>query len=69
VRQTLRTIGRLGLPLSGTFPESVRGNLRIEIVAAIAYGLFYAIAISFMPVVLRRLGASPSLLAIYTAQT
>ena len=69
MRQTLRTIGRLGLPLSGTFPESVRGNLRIEIVAAIAYGLFYAIAISFMPVVLRRLGASPSLLAIYTAQT
>jgi predicted MFS family arabinose efflux permease len=47
----------------------VRYNLWVEIVAAVAYGIFYAAAISFMPVVLRRLGASSGLLAVYTAQT
>jgi predicted MFS family arabinose efflux permease len=55
--------------LTGPLPEDVRRNLRIEIVASIAYGIFYAVAISFMPVVLRRLGASSTLLAFYTAQT
>lgn len=67
---TLATIGqRLEQTLTGWLPESVRHNLRIETAASIAYGIFYAIAISFMPVVLRRLGATPSLLAIYTAET
>lgn len=53
----------------GGFPEQIRVNLRIEMVAALAFGLFYAGAIAFLPVVLRRLGASPELLALYVAQT
>src|SRR5262245_9644172 len=47
----------------------MRRNLRIETIAAIAYGISFATALSFMPVVLRRLGASSTMLAIYTAQT
>src|SRR6266511_3126146 len=67
---TLATIvQQLERALTGWLPADVRHNLRIETVASIAYGIFYAIAISFMPVVLRRIGASSSLLAIYTAQT
>ncbi len=52
---TLATIGQqLERALTGWLPENVRHNLRIETVASIAYGIFYAIAISFLPVVLRR---------------
>jgi predicted MFS family arabinose efflux permease len=70
VRSTLTTIGRrLERAATGAFPVDVRRNLRVEAIAAIAYGIFYAAAISFMPVVLRRLGASSGLLAVYTAQT
>ena len=66
----LATIGRqLEQALTGRLPADVRHNLRIETVASIAYGIFYAIAISFLPVVLRRMGASSSLLALYAAQT
>lgn len=70
MRSTLATFGRrLERSLIGSFPENVRPNLRVETIAAIAYGVFFAAAISFMPVVLRRLGASSGLLAVYTAQT
>jgi hypothetical protein len=55
--------------LTGPLPGDVRHNPRIEVVASIAYGIFYAVALSFLPVMLRRLGASSSLLAFYTAQT
>jgi MFS family permease len=66
VRSVLSTIERR---LIGGFPESIRINLRIEALASIAFGIFYAGAISFLPVVLRRLGASSELLALYVAQT
>ena len=49
-------------------PE-VRRNMYIELLASVAYGIFYAAAIQYIPVVLRRLGASSDLLALYTAQT
>ena len=64
------TIGRrLELALTGWLPDDVRRNVWIETVASIAFGIFYAATLAFMPVVLRRLGASSTLLAIYTAQT
>jgi DHA1 family inner membrane transport protein len=64
------TIGRrLELALTGRLPDDVRRNLWTETIASIAFGIFFATALSFMPVVLRRLGASSTLLAIYTAQT
>jgi MFS family permease len=62
-------IRRLELALIGRLPAELRRNLWIETTAAIAYGVFFATALAFMPVVLRRLGASSTLLAIYTAQT
>ena len=66
----LTRVGRqIERSLIGSFPEGVRHNLRIELFASIAYGVFYATALSFMPVVLRRMGASSTLLAIYTAET
>ena len=49
-------------------PE-VRRNMYMELLASVAYGIFYAAAIQYIPVVLRRLGASSDLLALYTAQT
>jgi MFS transporter, DHA1 family, inner membrane transport protein len=70
VSSTLGAIGRrLELALTGWLPDNVRRNLWIETIASVAFGIFYAAALSFMPVVLRRLGASSTLLAIYTAQT
>ena len=60
---------RIDRALLGAFPEHVRYNLRIDTVAAVVFGVFYAAGLSFLPVVLRRLGASSDLLALYTAQT
>jgi predicted MFS family arabinose efflux permease len=48
-------------------PE-VRRNMYLELAASLAYGIFYAAALQYIPVVLRRLGASSELLALYTAQ-
>jgi MFS family permease len=55
--------------LIGRFPQALRTNIRIELAASIVYGLFYACTISFLPIVLRRLGASSEMLAIYFAET
>jgi DHA1 family inner membrane transport protein len=68
----LSTLGEFGRRIErrliGGFPEFIRVNLRIEALAAIAFGVFYAGAIAFLPVVLRRLGATPDMLALYIAQ-
>jgi predicted MFS family arabinose efflux permease len=60
---------RLERALMGSFPEDVRRNVWVEMIASISFGIFHAIAIAFMPVVLRRLGAEPGQLAFYAAQT
>lgn len=68
--ESLATIGRrLERGLTGRLPEDVRRNLRVEAVASLAYGVFYAGSVTFLPVVLRRLGAPSELLALYIAQT
>jgi len=54
--------------LAGVLPEAVRHNMHVELWVSIAYGVFFAASISFIPVILRRLGASPDLLAVYTSQ-
>ncbi len=63
----------LSTRIDRTFTEplapEVRRNMYMELVASLAYGIFYAAAIQYIPVVLRRLGASSELLALYTAQT
>lgn len=53
--------------MTGALPADVRRNMHTEVYVALAYGAFYACTIPFIPVVLRRLGASTDLLALYAA--
>ena len=48
-------------------PELVRRNVRIEVFAAICGGIWIAIFIGFMPVVVRRMGGSPFDVALVVA--
>ena len=52
----------------GPLEPTVRFNMRVDLTAAIAYGAFATI-LAFIPLVLRRLGASVELLALYAAST
>ena len=52
----------------GSLRHAVRINMRIELSASVLFGLFYAV-IQFIPVVLRRQGASPELLALFGSQS
>lgn len=56
---------RLERMLVGAFPDDVRFNVRVELLASLSYGLFFAASLSFFPVILRRLGATPFELALY----
>lgn len=47
----------------------VRRNAVLDLWGAVAYGLFFGAALQFIPVVLRNLGASTEVLALYTSQT
>ncbi len=40
-----------------------------ELWGSVAFGVFWAVALQFIPVVLRHMGAGPELIALYTAQT
>lgn len=53
--------------VTGALPPAVRRNLRVDLVSATLFGPFVA-GLSFLPVVMRRLGASPEWLAFYSAQ-
>ncbi len=50
--------------LVGSLEEDVRYNMRVEIVSAVAYGVFMA-TLTFMPAVLTKLGGSPATVSIY----
>ncbi len=54
--------------LTGALSPAVRRNMYIELVGSMAYGLFFGASLQFIPVVLRKLGASPDLLALYVTQ-
>lgn len=58
----LRRIERLFV---GSYPAPVRANVHIELFASFWYGLFFAASLTFFPVILRRLGATPFELALY----
>ena len=65
----LKSMGRqVEHRLAGALPESVRRNMYVELWVSIAYGAFFAASMNFVPVVLRRIGASPDMLAVYTAE-
>ena len=53
--------------LAGSLTPAVRRVMHIELSMSLAYGVFYATTIPFTQVVLRRLGASVDMLALYTA--
>lgn len=60
---------RWGLGFAANLDPTVRYNLFTEFWGAVAFGVFWATALQFVPVVLRRMGAESDLLALYTAQT
>ncbi len=62
-----RTIIWVETALAGSLTPSVRRVMHIELSMSLAYGVFYACIIPFTQVVLRRLGASVDMLALYTA--
>ena len=55
--------------LVGRVPGDVGFNVRVELWASVAYGVFHAACLGFVPVVLRREGASAEELALYVAFT
>ncbi len=50
--------------LAGPLELAVRSNMRVEIITALFYGVFFAVLL-FVPVVLTRLGGSVTLVSIY----
>jgi MFS family permease len=60
---------RLGLGFTAGLAPAVRANMMTELWGSVAYGIFWAAALQFVPVVLRRMGAGPELLALYSSQT
>lgn len=66
---SLRALGtQVEVALAGQLPAGVRKNMLIELWVGLAYGVFFAATIPFIPVLLRRSGASEMLLAVYTSQ-
>lgn len=66
---TLRLWGiRLEKTLAGAPTGVVRQNMYRELRVSVAYGLFFASTVGFLPVVLRWIGASSEMLALYTSQ-
>ncbi|MEN9934387.1 MAG: hypothetical protein RLZZ387_966 [Chloroflexota bacterium] len=53
----------------GPMPEPVRDNARVDLVGAMFYGVFFTGSLAFLPVILRRLGASADQLALYVIFT
>ena len=65
---TLKHLGaRLEFSLAGELPAGVRKNMLTELWTALAYGAFWAMTMPFIPVILRRTGASAELIAFYTS--
>jgi MFS family permease len=55
---------RIETQLAGNIDNDVRRNMRIEILSAVLYGLFYS-AVLFLPAVLTRMGATPAMISLY----
>ncbi len=62
--QLAATLRYLETQLAGSLEDDVRYNMRVEIVSAVAYGVFMA-TLTFMPAVLTKLGGSPAIVSIY----
>lgn len=58
-------VQRVERMMLGSLRSDVRHNVWIETYASMIYGVFWAVTVGFMPVVLRKMGATTSELAIY----
>lgn len=63
-RETWR---RVETQVVGRLETDTRHNMRVELIGTLVYGLFH-VALLFVPVILRRLGATPEILALYGSQ-
>ena len=52
---------------AGNLADTARHNMRVELIGTLVYGLFH-VGVLFIPVILRRLGATPEILALYQSQ-
>ena len=59
----------LGMGFADSLAPTVRYNMMTELWGTVAFGVFWAAAIQFIPVVMRRMGAGTELIALYQAQT
>lgn len=60
---------RLGWGFAAGLTPGVQYNMMTELWSSVAYGVFWAAALQFVPVVLRRMGAGADMIAFYQAQT
>jgi hypothetical protein len=60
--------GLLGA-ITGPLPPSISANVAIEARTTLAYGVFYAAGLAFLPVIMRRMGAGADMLALYITLT
>src|SRR5690606_4002371 len=66
--RSLKTLGaQVEISLTGSLLPAVRRNMHVEMAMSVAYGAFYAAAIGFIPVVLRRMDATPTMLGVYAS--
>jgi MFS family permease len=61
--------GWLGTGFTDALAPTVRYNVYTELWGSVAFGVFWAAALQFVPVVLRHMGAGPEMIAFYTAQS
>jgi len=64
--QLASSLRRFETQLAGPLEDDVRRNMRVEIISAVAYGVFMA-TILFVPAVLTRMGGTPALVSIYVS--
>lgn len=58
-------VHRVERVMLGPMRSDVRYNVWVETIAALLFGIFWAVVVGFMPVILRKMGATESHLAIY----
>ena len=58
-------VHRVERVMLGPMRSDVRYNVWVETIAAVLFGIFWAVIVGFMPVVLRKMGATETHLSIY----
>ncbi|MFN5369532.1 MAG: MFS transporter [Roseiflexaceae bacterium] len=58
-------VHRVERVMLGPMRSDVRYNVWVETIAALLFGIFWAVVVGFMPVILRKMGATESHLAVY----